>query len=63
MEKLKILLASRKFWTAVIGLALIIIKAYNPDFPVSEEQITPLVLLLAAYILGTAIDSNRLTRL
>jgi hypothetical protein len=33
MEKLKQLLASRKFWAAVFGLALIIIKAFKPDYP------------------------------
>lgn len=59
MEKLKLLLGSRKFWSAVIGLALVIIKAYYPDFPLQDEQITAVVALLAAYILGTALEGQK----
>jgi hypothetical protein len=57
MQKLIELLSSRKFWAALVGLAVIILKAYRPDFPVSEEEITNLVAVLAAYILGTAISN------
>jgi len=58
MDKLKRLLASRKFWAALIGLALMLIKAYRPDFPISEEPLTGIVALLAAYILGTALEDS-----
>ncbi len=57
MQKLVELLSSRKFWAALVGLVVIILKAYQPDFPVSEEEITNLVAVLAAYILGTAISN------
>ncbi len=57
MQKLIELMSSRKFWAALVGLAVIILKAYRPDFPISEEEITNLVAVLAAYILGTAISS------
>ncbi|GAP22241.1 hypothetical protein [Leptolinea tardivitalis] len=57
MQKMIDLLSSRKFWAALVGLAVIILKAYRPDFPVSEEEITNLVAVLAAYILGTAISN------
>jgi hypothetical protein len=57
MQKLTELLASRKFWAALVGLAIIILKAFKPDFPISEEEITNLVAVLAAYILGTAISN------
>ena len=57
MQKMINLLSSRKFWAALVGLAVIILKAYRPDFPVSEEEITNLVAVLAAYILGTAISN------
>jgi hypothetical protein len=58
MEKIKLLLGSRKFWAALIGLALIIIKAFRPDFPLAEEQLTAVVYVLVAYILGTGIEDG-----
>jgi hypothetical protein len=57
MQKIYELLASRKFWAALVGLGIIILKAFRPDFPISEEEITNLVAVLAAYILGTAISN------
>ena len=57
-NKLLLLLASRKFWAALIGLALVVLKSYRPDFPLSEEQVTNLVYVLMAYILGTAIEDG-----
>ena len=57
-NKLLMLLASRKFWAALIGLALVVLKSYRPDFPLSEEQVTNLVYVLMAYILGTAIEDG-----
>jgi hypothetical protein len=58
MSKIKLLLGSRKFWAALIGLALIIIKAFRPDFPLAEEQLTAVVYVLVAYILGTGIEDG-----
>jgi len=57
MEKLKLLLTSRKFWAALIGLACIIVKAYAPNFPLTEEQLTDLIYLVVAYIVGTGLES------
>jgi len=59
MEKLKNLLASRKFWAALVGLALVIVKAYQPNFPLTEDQLTSTVYLLAAFILGTGLETAR----
>ncbi|MDY6846976.1 MAG: hypothetical protein SVP52_07560 [Chloroflexota bacterium] len=56
--KLKLLLGSRKFWAALIGLVLLIIKAFRPDFPLAEEELTNIVYLLVAYILGTGIEDG-----
>lgn len=58
MDKLKVLLRSRKFWAALIGLMMLIVKAYAPSFPLSEDQITEVVTLLVAYVLGTALEDG-----
>ncbi len=58
MSKFKQLLSSRKFWAALIGLALVILKVWRPDFPLAEEQLTGVVYVLVAYILGTGIEDG-----
>lgn len=58
MDKLNLLLRSRKFWAALIGLIMLFVKAYAPDFPLSEEQITEVITLLVAYVLGTALEDG-----
>lgn len=56
--KIKQLLASRKFWAALIGVVLVTVKAFRPDFPLAEEELTNLVYLLVAYIIGTGFESG-----
>ena len=58
MDKIKLLLASRKFWAALIGIVLIIVKAWDPEFPLAEDQLTGIVYVLVAYILGTGIEDG-----
>jgi len=58
MDKLKALLASRKFWAALVGVVLVAVKAYRPDFPLTEEQLTNVVYVIIAYILGTAVETG-----
>ena len=58
MTKLSALFSSRKFWAALIGLFLMIIKAFKPDFPIAEAELTNIVYILIAYILGTALDNG-----
>jgi hypothetical protein len=58
LPKWQQLIGSRKFWAALIGLALVIVKAFRPDFPLQEEQLTQLVYVLAAYILGVALEDG-----
>ncbi len=58
MEKVKQLLGSRKFWAALIGLVLVMIKVWRPDFPLDEEQLVSVVYVLVAYILGTGIEDG-----
>jgi len=56
-NKLINLFKSRKFWAALIGLALIIIKAFDEAFPLEEEQLTNVVYILVAYIAGVALEN------
>jgi len=58
MEKLKLLLGSRKFWAALVGLVFVVLQAFYPDFPVDAEQVSNLVYVLVAYILGVAIEDG-----
>jgi len=58
LEKFKQLMGSRKFWAALIGLVLVVVKAWQPDFPLAEEQLTSVVYVLVAYILGTGIEDG-----
>lgn len=58
MQKLKQLAGSRKFWAAFFGLVLVITKTFKPDFPLQEEQLTAVVYVLVAYILGTGIEDG-----
>jgi len=58
MSKFKQLLGSRKFWAAIVGLALVIVKVWQPDFPLTEDQLTAIVYVLVAYILGTGIEDG-----
>ena len=58
MSKFKLLLGSRKFWAALIGLTLVIIKIFRPDFPLEPDQLTAVVWVLVAYILGTGIEDG-----
>ena len=58
MEKLKLLLASRKFWAALIGLVLMLVKTWQPDFPLEADSLAGMLGiltlgLLACYIPGT----------
>jgi hypothetical protein len=56
--KLKALLTSRKFYAAIIGLILLIVKAYKPDLPITDDQATSIVYVIMAYIIGTAIEDH-----
>jgi hypothetical protein len=58
MTKLEQLLRSRKFWAAAAGLLFVLLKAYLPNLPFSEDQLTQWIAILAAYILGTALEDG-----
>ena len=58
MPKWKALLSSRKFWTALMGLIVMVIKAWKPDFPLDGETLAGIFSVLVAYILGTALEDG-----
>jgi hypothetical protein len=58
MEKWKQLLSSRKFWASLVGLVLMIVKAYRPDFPLDGDQVAGMLVILISYIMGTALEDG-----
>jgi len=58
MEKIKFLIGSRKFWAALVGMIMVFVNHYLPDFPIPEEQVMGIVWLLVSYILGTALEDG-----
>jgi hypothetical protein len=58
MSKFKLLLRSRKFWAAIVGLVMVLVTAYVPDFPLAEDQILQLVIIIVGYIFGTAVEDG-----
>ena len=60
--KLLQLFKSRKFWAALVGLILIVIKGFDSTFPLEDEALTNIVYLLVAYILGTGIEDSGLLK-
>lgn len=53
---LKGLLTSRKFWTAVLMIAVVAITQFIPDFKVDVDQTAALVVVGVSYIVGVAVD-------
>ena len=58
MPKWKLLLSSRKFWAALMGLLVLIVKALKPDFPLEAGELASIISVLVAYILGTALEDG-----
>lgn len=52
------LVHSRKFWATLIGLLLIIIRTIWPALPLSDDQISAMVLTLVAFIVGTGLQDG-----
>ena len=59
MTNLPPFLKSRKFWALIAGALIIVLRTYVPNFPVSDETINQLVIMLVAYIIGTGLEDAR----
>lgn len=53
---LKVLLISRKFWTLLIGLAVLVLAEFVPSFNLDQEALAGLFVVVASYMTGVAID-------
>ena len=60
MDKVLAVLKSRKFWAAIVGIVVIVAKKMDPNFPLDETNLSQMVYLLVAYILGTALEDSKL---
>ena len=58
-SKLSLVLRSRKFWAAAIGTIFVLLDELVPAFPLDAEQVTNIVFMLVAYIIGVAIDDGK----
>ncbi len=56
--KLSRVFRSRKFWAALIGTVFVVLDEFVPAFPLEAEQVTNVVYMLIAYIIGVAIDDG-----
>lgn len=58
-SKWKTLLTSRKFWAALVGLGFVVAQGFDASFPLDEAQVSNLMYVLVAYILGVAIEGQK----
>jgi len=47
---------SRKFWIAVVAVAVNVLRALVPEFPLPDEQVSYITLTLIGWALGIAIE-------
>lgn len=52
------LLRSRKFWAAVTGAVMVTVRVFVPDFPLEDDQVLGIVVVIVGYILGTALEDG-----
>jgi hypothetical protein len=57
-SKAAMLIRSRKFWAALVGLGVVVGQGLDPKFPLQADMTTNIVYLLVAYILGTGIEDS-----
>jgi hypothetical protein len=63
MHKLLALLKSRKFWGAIAGVLIVVLTAVIPDFPLDADQVSNVIYVIVAFILGTGLEDGLRGRL
>lgn len=53
---MKTLFTSRKFWTVIIMLIVVVISAFAADFELNTEEAAGMAVIIVSYILGVAVD-------
>jgi hypothetical protein len=56
MSNLPDFLKSRKFWALAAGIIIMVLRHFVPQLPISDDQITSVVYLLVAFIIGTGLE-------
>jgi hypothetical protein len=62
MSKWELLVRSRKFWAAIVGFAMLLVKEFVPNFPFDEAQVQEFVWIVIAFIVGTGIEDSGVLR-
>jgi hypothetical protein len=60
-SKLNLLVRSRKFWASLIGLGLVVLRSFVPAFPIADADLTKIVFVIVAYVLGTGLEDSALS--
>jgi len=55
-DNLKNALKSHKFQALVSGLIIIGIKSFLPNFPLTEQQLTEIIAIISALIIGAGVE-------
>jgi hypothetical protein len=50
------LFTSRKFWVALVALAVIILQSFLPNFTINQDLLVDGIVILSAYVVSLAID-------
>ena len=55
MGKIRALVESRRFWVSVAGILVVISEQLGNPLGISDAQITELVILAAAWVVGDSV--------
>jgi hypothetical protein len=59
LNKFQVLIRSRKFWASIVGVGLIVLRTFVPSFPIADADLTKIVFVIVAYVLGTGLEDSK----